>query len=156
MSGQISRFKITQSSLLVKFHMKASKNFQKFMVFGWIQHSNSKSQICSHGRWTIIYTTECSKNLFFYQAIPSNKDTTPSELFSLQQIRITLDTLKTAQFQESLLPINAVRKLHMGGRIQAKYYTNNKEYWILGTFIKKFEHLHIIEAQWWLLIKTLY
>ena len=81
--------------------------------------------------------------LFHYRATPLLNGKTPSEQYLNRQNRIQLDALKPPPTQNKT-PINSckARQLSVGERVQARYYSNNKNLWKLGTIVNKFGHLH--------------
>nr|XP_023025151.1 uncharacterized protein K02A2.6-like [Leptinotarsa decemlineata] len=79
--------------------------------------------------------------LFRYQATPLSIGSY-SELFLNRQIRITLDALKPVHHEKSALSNEKPRQFSAGERVQARYYTNNKQLWKTGEVIKRFGLLH--------------
>lgn len=83
--------------------------------------------------------------LFHYRATPLLNGKTPSEQYLNRQLRIQLDALKPPQIQnQSSVDFCKARQLSVGDKVLARYYTNNKNLWKLGTIIKKWGHLHYL------------
>ncbi|BES92812.1 Hypothetical Protein NTJ_05622 [Nesidiocoris tenuis] len=80
--------------------------------------------------------------LFRYRATPLINGKTPSELFLNRQIRIRLDALKPAIKEHASDPKIPARQLDVGDRVQARYYSNNKQQWRPGVIIDKLGQLH--------------
>ena len=81
--------------------------------------------------------------LFRYRATPLIDGKTPSEKYLNRQIRIHLDALKPVKFQKTKSNGKS-KQFSEGERVQAKYYSDNKQQWKLGTIIKKFGFLHYL------------
>lgn len=82
--------------------------------------------------------------LFRYRATPLANGKTPSELFLHRQIRIKLDALKPSHVQKSSIRQSKARQYKVGDRVQARYYSNNKNHWKPGKIIKKYGFLHYL------------
>lgn len=82
--------------------------------------------------------------LFRYRATPLINSKTPAEMYLNRQIKIQLDALKPTKFQESVEPNRQARQLSVGERVQARWYSNNKANWKLGTVKKKFGKVHYL------------
>lgn len=80
--------------------------------------------------------------LFRYRATPLINGKTPSELFLNRQIRIQLDALKPAINDKPSEPKGPARQLAVGARVQARYYSNNKQQWRAGVIVNKLGQLH--------------
>lgn len=81
---------------------------------------------------------------FRYQATPLGNEKTPAKQYLQRQIRIELYALKPTKFQTSKVPTNKARQLSVGERVLARFYSNNKRQWRLGTIVKKFGQLHYL------------
>ncbi|XP_054259670.1 uncharacterized protein LOC128984379 [Macrosteles quadrilineatus] len=82
--------------------------------------------------------------LFRYRATPLASGKTPSEPFLNRQIRIKLDALKPPKHQKSSIQHTKARQYKVGDRVQARYYSNNKNLWKPGTIIEKYGLLHYL------------
>ncbi|CAB0016480.1 unnamed protein product, partial [Nesidiocoris tenuis] len=81
--------------------------------------------------------------LFRYRATPLINGKTPSELFLNRQIRIRLDALNPAIKEQASDPKIPARQLDVGDRVQARYYSNNKQQW----HIDQLRRSHVLPKQ---------
>lgn len=84
------------------------------------------------------------REILFRYRTPLKNGKTPAGQYLHREIRIHLDVLKPIKFKMSNVPVIKARQLNVGERVQARYYTSNKEQWKLGTIIKKFGQLHYL------------
>ena len=80
--------------------------------------------------------------LFKYRATPLLNGKTPSEQYLGRQIRTKIYALKPSKLGKSSTIKDTVRQLSEGDRVQARYYSSNKQSWKLGIILKKLGRLH--------------
>ena len=91
---------------------------------------------------TLSIQEKVQEILFRYRATTLINKRTPSEQYLGRQIRIRLDALKPVKFNKTKFPTSMARQLVEGERVQARYYTNDKAIWKLGTITKKIGNFH--------------
>lgn len=82
--------------------------------------------------------------LFIYRVMPLKNGKSPAELYLGRQIQIKLDAFKPARFQKSPQPLYNARQFSVGEIVQARYYSENRIYWKLGSIIEKSGRLHYL------------
>lgn len=73
-----------------------------------------------------------------YRATPLEDGKSPAELFLNRSIRIKLDVVFPTKLQpQKSISSNRVRPFNVGDRVNARYYSNNKNRWKPGVIEKK-------------------
>ena len=81
--------------------------------------------------------------VYRYRATPLSNNKTPAELYLGRNIRIKLDALLPYTPCTQKIPvITTTRTLNVGERVQARWYSQNKNTWKFGTIVAKFGKLH--------------
>ncbi|XP_018359746.1 PREDICTED: uncharacterized protein K02A2.6-like [Trachymyrmex cornetzi] len=103
-----------------------------------------KQRLKSMQEESLTLTQKVREILFKYRATPLACGKSPAELYLQRNFRIKLDILKQMKNIVNYKRIPGTRNIPLGGRVQARYFTNQKPVWKFGTVIRKFGQLHYL------------